>query len=69
MAEEAKRPQLEPELKRDDHLRLLLQHEESTDSAIDVADGASLTSESSLGGGSSQLVLGDNWSIVRFLLG
>lgn len=64
MTEDAKRPQLQPELKLDDDLRHLLQHEDSTDSAIDVADGASLTSESSLADGAPQIVLGDNWSVV-----
>jgi hypothetical protein len=66
MAEQVEWPQLkpEPQLKLEDSLRHRLQHEESIDSAVDVADGISLTSESSLGGGSSEILLGDNWSVA-----
>ena len=64
MAEEEKRPQLEADPK---DLRRILHPEASTDSAIEVSDHGSLTSQPSIAG-SSQLVLGDNWSIVRATL-
>jgi hypothetical protein len=57
-----KRPQLEPQLRSDDEQQLIGQ---AGDSGIEAIDGASLTSESSVAGGSSSVAyLGDNWYIV-----